>query len=119
MSIEAITWAFGLPSSISPVAKSVAVALADCHNGKTDLCCPGTRMIERKTNWTRPTILKALDELEAIGAIRIKKGDRRHPNHYTLFGVVNHATSENHSRQKGEGRKASDYLCGQPRYLCG
>lgn len=83
MSAKATFWAWH--QKIKPAtSKLVLLCLADCHNDGNGQCNPGVEYISRVSGLDRKTVISALANLEAIGAIRAEKEHGR-SNQYTLL----------------------------------
>ncbi|WP_158862005.1 helix-turn-helix domain-containing protein [Leifsonia sp. AG29] len=75
MGFKATEWAYGL--HIAPATKSVLLALAHRADDKTFECFPGQQVLASMTGASLRTVSRALNELEAQGAITRKQ--RRRP----------------------------------------
>ncbi len=91
MSVKATNWAWetDLPSHL----KLVLLALAHCHNGKSNQCNPRVEVIAKMVGREKRAVQQSLKELETGGYIRRKprrKGPRQASNQYELAmeGVV-------------------------------
>jgi hypothetical protein len=89
MSHQAVKWALDIKGLRSAV-KMVLVALADRADATGGKCHPGFTELERRASTSRRRINEAICELEAIGAIRVRRsksadGKRRSVNHYELM----------------------------------
>lgn len=82
MSFSATSWAWQAEVSRSS-AKLVLLALAECHNGETGLCCPSIKFISRLTGLDRKAIMRGIKTLEDGGFILVDRSDGRH-NRYVL-----------------------------------
>jgi hypothetical protein len=88
MSYEAVEWALDIPG-LRPGVKLVLVALAERANAKGGSCHPGITELTRRASQSRRRVIEAIREVEAIGAIRVRRspsadGKRRSVNHYEL-----------------------------------
>lgn len=68
MSVKAMKWAANV-EGISGKEKAVLFVLAEAHNGKTGLCCPGQERIARKAGMNDKTARKYLSLLEGASLI--------------------------------------------------
>ena len=82
MSFVASGWAWQAEVSRSS-AQLVLLALAECHNGETGLCCPSIKFISQLTSLDRKAIMRAIKILENGGFILVDRTDGRH-NRYVL-----------------------------------
>jgi hypothetical protein len=72
VSAKAISWARG--SGMRGAAQAVLLALASHHNPKTGECRPSLDGLSRDSGLTRPTVCKALRELQAADLVAWTKG---------------------------------------------
>ena len=77
MSIQLVAWALEQKTG-SVSRKAVLIALANCHNHHTGLCCPSIRRIRAETECSESTVLRSLMDLETAGFI--VREQRRRPN---------------------------------------
>lgn len=77
MSIQLVAWALEQRTG-SVSRKAVLLALANCHNHHTGLCCPSIKRIRLETECSESTVLRSLMELEDAGFI--VREQRRRPN---------------------------------------
>jgi hypothetical protein len=68
MSIQLVGWALETPCG-SPSRKAVLVALANCQNHHTGLCCPSLKRLAAETEFSKATVIRALVDLETMGLI--------------------------------------------------
>ncbi|MGO7402114.1 helix-turn-helix domain-containing protein [Rhizobium ruizarguesonis] len=87
MSHDAVRWAREQRLG-DPVAKSILVALAEHHNGKTAQCNPKVATICRETDFSERSVRKALAKLKQAGLIRVEGGGKA-GNNYQLLGDFN------------------------------
>lgn len=59
----------------------VLLALAECHNGQTGLCCPSVQTIARMTRYARSTVMEAIHSLEEAGLLSVERCPGRHSNY--------------------------------------
>lgn len=85
MSLAATNWAWGL--KLNPTTKFVLLALADCHNGITGLCCPSVMHIMQVTGLKRRVVFKALSTLKKETLIEVKQS-QGHCSKYVLTGNI-------------------------------
>lgn len=66
MSMQAVTWALEQwkRANITASERVVLMALADHHNKKTDLCCPGQKLLAEECGLTDRGVRKQLSSLE-------------------------------------------------------
>lgn len=69
MSIQLVAWALETPCGSSS-RKAVLVALANCHNHHTGLCCPSLNRLATETELHKATVIRALVDLEKMGLIQ-------------------------------------------------
>lgn len=79
MSLDATRWAWATPASHG--AKLVLLALADCHNKDTGLCCPSVQTIGRMTGLARTSVMEAIQSLEGVGLLSVERSPGRHSNY--------------------------------------
>lgn len=68
MSIQLVGWALEQRTG-SVSRKAVLIALANCTNHHTGLCCPSIKRIRAETELGESTVLRALTDLEDAGYI--------------------------------------------------
>lgn len=85
VSVAASSWAWSL--KIRPVDKLVLLALADCHNGITGLCCPSVTHLMQMTGLKRRVIFKAFAALKKETLIEVVQS-RGHCSKYILTGNI-------------------------------
>lgn len=85
MSLAATSWAWKTEVSNGPLL--VLLALADCHNGITGLCCPSVAHIMAMTRLGRAAVFEALAVLKKEGLIEIQQF-KGHPSKYLLTGNI-------------------------------
>ena len=73
---------------LKPAAKIVLYWLADHHNSETDLCCPSLNTLAAECEMSRATLVRHLDDLEALGLIgrahRTRENGSQTSTAYTL-----------------------------------
>ena len=109
MSIKAMNWAFGL--ELKPVKKVILLALADSADDD-GRCWPGKKYLARKCSVAEKTITRQVEELQAMGLVKVihrKQGEWNKTNLYQLnlqADVVNSVdvdTPENEEIKPVEG----------------
>lgn len=75
MSVQAITWAYDQQTG-SLARKAVLLALANCHNHHTGLCCPKVDTLAAEVEASEKTVRRALADLEELGMIE-RERERR------------------------------------------
>jgi DNA-binding MarR family transcriptional regulator len=70
---------------ISAAAKIVKTIIVD-HIGNNDDAWPGIRTLARETGLSRPTVIKAISDLESKGLLIIDRRENGQVNHYRLPG---------------------------------
>ena len=80
MSIKATNWVNTL--TLPPSQMGVLRALADMHNGTSDACWPAVSTICRRSGYSKSTVRRAINALEAAGLLvvhrRLRKGTGWH-----------------------------------------
>lgn len=79
MSLDATRWAWATP--VSHGTKLVLLALAECHNGPTGLCCPSVQTIGRMTGLARTSVMEAIHSLEGVGLLSVDRRPGLHSNY--------------------------------------
>ena len=79
MSLDATRWAWATPASHG--AKLVLLALADCHNKDTGLCCPSVQTLGRMTGLSRTSVMEAIHSLESLGLLSVDRRPGLHSNY--------------------------------------
>jgi hypothetical protein len=77
LSVQLLAWALEQRTG-SVSRKAVLLALANCHNHHTGLCCPSIKRIRAETECSESTVLRSLMDLEAAGLI--VREQRTRPN---------------------------------------
>lgn len=83
MSLAASSWAWSYP--LSHIPKLVLLALADCHNGITGLCCPSVAHLVQMTGLDRASVFRGLATLKKEGLVEVQQS-KGHPSKYLLTG---------------------------------
>jgi hypothetical protein len=96
MSFDAIRWA--LRQELPTSEKLVLVALADCHNGKTNRCNPAMQTIAKTAGITRRGAINIIQRLEQRGTIQVEHSPGWRPNNYllTVNSVHSNTVNEDH-----------------------
>lgn len=67
-----------------PSAKAVLITLAHHHNDETGLCYPSIKTLTRETCLSRSTVIRAVAQLQTMGAIKQPTVGLRGNYHYTF-----------------------------------
>jgi hypothetical protein len=89
MSIGAMDWAYR--QSLPATEKSVLLALAYVHNGKTGQCNPTAQTLARLTGLGESTVRRSLTALEQAGKIIRNQSRGRHATGYILRVELAHS----------------------------
>ena len=82
MSVEALRWAFA--QHIIGPSKAVLLALAYCHNKKTERCDPSAETLSRLSGVSVRHVRRVLAELETSGKLERSISQGRKSNQYKL-----------------------------------
>lgn len=107
MSLAAINWAWEL-ERLDPTEKLVLLAICDCHNGETGVCCPSRQYIARRACVGVRSVSRWMHSLEQRGLIRRlehfdEEGRRRANDIEVLLHEATPATTGGVTSDKGEG----------------
>ena len=90
MSVQLIAWALEQRTG-SVSRKAVLLALANCANHHTGLCCPSLRRIREETELSENTVLRSLVDLEDAGYIVRERRQRENGSHTSTVYRFPHA----------------------------
>jgi len=101
MSVQLLGWALEQRTG-SVSRKAVLLALANCHNHHTGLCCPSLRRLREETELGESTVLRALKDLEDAGYIVRDRRRRQNGSHTSTVYRFPH-TDGGVPPQRGKG----------------
>lgn len=91
MSAAHVAWAFA-QKGLTPTRKFVLVALADRCNKDTLRCDPSVNRLSEDTGLARPTVFRALEDLESLGLVerveRTRQNGSRTSSEYRFPSVT-------------------------------
>jgi len=103
MSLDATIWAW--KQEITSTQKLVLLSLAD-RAGEKDDCYPSIKRLVHDTGLNRKTIMKAIQDMTALGLLDSKRKAFGRSNTYSLIGVQ-HREDKSHNVSEGPRRNHS------------